>query len=78
VDVLFGAWVADGVAEGVADVVANGVVDVDGGGCVGSITTVEFVFVGVLAVPCLFAVLDSGSCPEEETSARRRFSGCDS
>lgn len=68
--VLFGAWVAD--------VVADGVVEVDGGGCVGSVTTVEFVFVGVLAVPCLFAVLDNGSCPEEETSARRRFSGCDS
>jgi hypothetical protein len=54
------------------------VVDVDGGGCVGPVTTVEFVFVGVLAVPCLFVVLDSGGCPKEETSARRRFSGCDS
>jgi len=76
--VLFGAWVADGVAVVVADVVADGVVDVDGGGCVGSVTTVGLVFVGVLAIPCLFAVLDSGSCPEEEASARRRFSGCDS
>jgi hypothetical protein len=62
----------------VADMVADGVVNVDGGGYIGSVTTVGLVFVGVLAIPYLFAVLDSGSCPEEEASARRRFPGCDS
>ena len=66
---LFGAWVADGAVDGV--------VDIGGGGCVGPVA-VEFVFVGVLAVTCLFTVLDGGGWPKEETSARRRFSGCDS
>jgi len=70
VDVLFGAWVADSLIDGV--------VDVDGGGCVGPVAAVEFVFVGVLVAPCLFAVLASGCWFKEETSARRRFSGCDS
>lgn len=69
-DVLFGAWVDDGVVAGVA---------ADGAGCVGPVVAAEeFVFVGVLAITCLFAVLDDGGWPKEETSGRRRFSGCDS
>lgn len=70
VDVLFDAWVADGAVDGV--------IDVDCGGCVGPAVILEFVFVGMLVVPCLFAALDSGCWPKEEASARRRFSGCDS
>jgi hypothetical protein len=66
-------FVAVVVAEVVAGVTVDGTSDAD------PVVTAEgFVLVGMLAVICLFAVFDGVGWPEDESSGRRRFSGCDS